>query len=67
MATIGLNSTLVSGISRVSSVASSDASMASSASIVEREDDKEQWYDDVENKSHLGMGMIDMEGTSTEI
>ena len=37
--TIGLNSTLVSGISRVSSVASSVASMASSASVVEKEDD----------------------------
>ena len=65
MATIGLNLTLVSGISRVSSVASSDASLR--ASIVEREDDEEQWYDDAEKKSHLGMGMIDMEGTSTEI
>ena len=36
--TIGLNSTLVSGISRVSSMASSVASMASSASVVERDD-----------------------------
>ena len=39
VATIGLNSTLVSGISRLSSVASSVASMASSASVVEKEDD----------------------------